>query len=76
MWHNDCETYVLLKLIKVWAVNIYNIISWICQQPQKLLKLIILENSLPYGMSELNESQKFSPSIVLLFTVYVRILIG
>ena len=74
MWHNDCETYMLLKLIKVWAVNIY--ILWICRQPQKPLKLIILKNSLPYGMSELNESQKFSPSIVLSFTVYVRILIG
>ena len=74
MLHNDCEMYLLLKLIKVWAVNIY--ISWICQQPQKPLKLITFENSLPYGMSELNESQKFSPSIVLSFTVYVRILIG
>ena len=74
MWHDDCETYVLLKLLKVWDVNIY--ILWICRQPQKPLKLIILENSLPYSMSELNESQKFSPSIVLSFTVYVRILIG
>ena len=75
MWHNDCETYALLKLIKVWAVNMY---LYFVDLPAttKITKLIILKNSLPYGMSELNKSQKFSPSIVLSFTVYVRILIG
>ena len=75
MWHNDCEIYTLFKLFKVWAVNMYLYFVDLLATT-KPLKLIILENSLPYGMSKINESQKFSPSIVLSFTVYVRILIG
>ena len=75
MWHNDCETYALLKLIKVWGVNIYLYFVDLLATT-KTTKINNPQNSLPYGMSELNKSQKFSPSIVLSFTVYVRILIG
>ena len=48
MWHNDCDTYVLLKINESVGFKYLNFVD--LQAIMKTTKFITVRNSLPYSM--------------------------
>ena len=48
MWHNDCETYALLKINESVGFKYLNFVD--LQATTKTTKIITVRNSLPYSM--------------------------